>query len=120
MLSDRERQKVCKTCKNHLSHSRHGVICSLTNDKPKFESSCPYFQMKSGGAIEKNIKTTSLNPLLAKKRAKAKRNIAIGGTFCVGGTIATIASEGMVVFYGAIIFGFVQLIIGIVSLSEAK
>jgi hypothetical protein len=52
-----------------------------------------------------------------KKKAGTK-NILYGSLWLIGGIIATAASDGQVLFYGAILAGLVQLISGIVQASR--
>lgn len=46
------------------------------------------------------------------KRERAGKDILFGALWCVGGTIATLADIGFI-FWGAILFGAIQLIKGI-------
>ena len=48
------------------------------------------------------------------KRDQAKKDITYGALWCVGGTIATVANVGFI-FWGAILFGGIQLIKGLVN-----
>ncbi|MEL7147293.1 MAG: hypothetical protein AAFO69_13045 [Bacteroidota bacterium] len=52
-------------------------------------------------------------------RSGAIKDIVIGGIFCVGGTIATLAEIGYI-FWGAILFGGIQLIRGLIKLGSSK
>ncbi|RAW00568.1 hypothetical protein [Pseudochryseolinea flava] len=61
-----------------------------------------------------------------QERAEAQANagsgtssMVIGGLICVGGIIATMATNGQVLFYGAIIVGAIQFIKGLVQASNA-
>ena len=47
----------------------------------------------------------------------AVKDIIVGGLFCVGGTIATLAEIGYI-FWGAILFGGIQLIRGLIKLGS--
>ena len=49
--------------------------------------------------------------------AGAIKDIAIGGLFCVGGIVATLADIGYI-FWGAILFGGIQLIRGLIKLGS--
>ncbi len=60
-------------------------------------------------------------------RARGKKNVLWGAIWCIGGTIVTvvtysIASGGgtYIVAWGAIIFGAIQLIMGLLQLQDAK
>lgn len=85
-------------------------------------------QVKSA-LIERGMDSASagvvVNGLVDAQRSSqtsaAIRNIVVGGLFCVGGTVITIATYSAaaqgggryVVFWGAIVFGFIQFIRGI-------
>ncbi len=51
--------------------------------------------------------------------SKAKRNVVVGAAFLVGGTILTLANIGFI-FWGAIVFGGIQMVQGIIQLSAEK
>ena len=48
------------------------------------------------------------------KKERAGKDILYGALWCVGGTIATLANIGFI-FWGAILFGGIQLIKGLVN-----
>jgi hypothetical protein len=35
-----ERDKICKTCKNHIIDDRYGILCGLTKNIPNYQASC--------------------------------------------------------------------------------
>lgn len=49
---------------------------------------------------------------------QAKKDILYGGLWCVGGTVATLADVGFI-FWGAIVFGGIQLIKGLINLKSS-
>ncbi|RYY67138.1 MAG: hypothetical protein EOO12_02060 [Chitinophagaceae bacterium] len=51
------------------------------------------------------------------KRARAKKDMLYGGLWCAGGTILTVAHIGYI-FWGAIIFGGIQLVKGVVNYND--
>lgn len=51
------------------------------------------------------------------KKSRAKKDILYGALWCIGGTILTIANIGFI-FWGAILFGGIQLIKGLVGLAS--
>lgn len=59
----------------------------------------------------------ALNSLNSNNRGKAVRDVVIGGLFFVGGTVGTLANIGYI-FWGAIIFGGIQMVRGIINLSN--
>ena len=52
-------------------------------------------------------------------KGKAKRDVIVGGIFFVLGTVMTFANIGFI-FWGAIVFGAVQCIRGIINLSNSN
>lgn len=60
--------------------------------------------------IEEEIRT-------ARKKA-AQKDILYGALWCGGGTIATLANVGFI-FWGAILFGGIQLVKGIINYNKA-
>lgn len=50
-------------------------------------------------------------------RGKAKKDIIFGALWCVGGTVATLANIGFI-FWGAIVFGFIQMVRGFIAYSK--
>lgn len=53
----------------------------------------------------------------AAKKRQGWKNVGWGAAWCVGGTIATLANIGFI-FWGAIIFGFIQMIGGFVQVAK--
>ena len=51
------------------------------------------------------------------KKKRATKDIIYGGLWCAGGTIATVADFGYI-FWGAILFGGIQLVKGLVNSSS--
>lgn len=70
-------------------------------------------------ATAEQVVEEALNSLNSSNRGKAVRDLVIGGLFCVGGTVGTLANTGYI-FYGAIIFGGIQLVRGIITISQSK
>jgi fructosamine-3-kinase len=52
------------------------------------------------------------------KKGKARQDILYGALWCGGGTIATMAHIGFI-FWGAILFGGIQFIKGLLNLANA-
>ena len=48
------------------------------------------------------------------------RNMLFGALWCIGGLIATAATDGQVLFYGAIIVGGIQFIGGVVQAATNR
>jgi hypothetical protein len=53
------------------------------------------------------------------RKKQAQKDILWGAVWCVGGTIATAANIGFI-FWGAIVFGGIQLIKGLINYSKAE
>ena len=51
------------------------------------------------------------------KKERATKDMIYGALWCVGGTIATVANIGFI-FWGAILFGGIQFIKGVVSYAS--
>lgn len=56
-------------------------------------------------------------PFIEAQKKDGQRDILWGSVWCIGGLIATIADFGYV-FWGAIVFGGIQLIRGIIAVSH--
>lgn len=59
------------------------------------------------------------NELKRAKQKAASKDIIYGSLWCVGGLVLTIANIGFI-FWGAIVFGGIQLIKGIVNYATIK
>lgn len=51
------------------------------------------------------------------KKKKAEKDMLYGALWCIGGTVATVADFGYV-FWGAIVFGGIQFIMGVVGYAK--
>ena len=58
---------------------------------------------------------TLIEQIAEAKKKKANKDIVIGLLWCGGGTILTLAHVGFI-FWGAVVFGAIQLIRGVVNL----
>ena len=58
MLTEKEQLEYCKTCKNRTLDFKIGLVCSLTNTRRTFETSCQDY-------VEDKVETY--------KKAKAER-----------------------------------------------
>ena len=52
--------------------------------------------------------------LAAAKKERAKKDMLYGALWCAGGTVATLADVGFI-FWGAIVFGGIQLVKGMIN-----
>lgn len=53
-----------------------------------------------------------------KKKRGGQREMLFGALWCVGGTVVTVMSTGMVIAWGAIIFGGIQFVRGIMATQD--
>ncbi len=71
--------------------------------------------------VERDEATVFINDCLVQidvaKKESAKKDILYGALWCVGGTVATLANIGFI-FWGAIVFGGIQLIRGLINYSK--
>ena len=65
----------------------------------------------------KGVVETLHGQIIKLKRERANKDMLYGGLWCAGGTIATLADIGLI-FWGAILFGGIQLIRGIINYSS--
>lgn len=70
-------------------------------------------------ATAEQVVEEALKSLNSATKGKAVRDIVIGGLFFVGGTVGTLANIGYI-FWGAIIFGGIQMVRGIIAFSQNK
>ncbi len=112
-----ERLKLCKKCVNKKKDFKIGIICSLTNEKANFETSCDEFK-DDGLDAELAISRQYVNKNISKDNPlNGAKDMFIGFIVCVAGITATIADFGYI-FWGAILFGGVQFIRGVISLID--
>lgn len=57
--------------------------------------------------------------ITAAKKKHAEKEMLYGGLWCVGGTVATLADVGFI-FWGAILFGGIQFVRGLISYLSIK
>ncbi len=77
--------------------------------------------MKNG--ISEHEATSAVEDLhgqiVTAKKKHAEKDMLYGGLWCIGGTIATMADIGFI-FWGAIVFGGIQFIRGVINYPSAK
>ena len=77
--------------------------------------------------IDKGYDDATANSIIQKleeeirsaKKTRANKDILYGSLWCVGGTILTLSDTGFI-FWGAILFGGIQLIKGLINSSGAN
>lgn len=65
---------------------------------------------ESASAIVTNLQTR----MAEAKKERAQKDMLYGALWCIGGTVATLANIGFI-FWGAILFGGIQFIKGLVN-----
>lgn len=116
MYTRAEYAAICSHCTNRKFDRQLGVICGLTEKIADFENECSSFQRdpkvvdKPRAAMEYEAEDGSKSGGMA--------GILWGGLWLAGGLIATMASDGQVLFYGAILYGGFKLVTGIASYSK--
>lgn len=71
-------------------------------------------QLGADEGVAAEIANSALELVQQAKKKKATKDIVFGSLWCIGGTVLTLADVGYI-FWGAILFGGIQLINGIVS-----
>lgn len=67
-MTKNDRDKVCKTCKNHIIDDRYGILCGLTQNIPNFQDTCKDYNK---AAIETPVFKTSSRTIYKKKEKKS-------------------------------------------------
>ena len=93
------------------------MICGLTNAAPAFEDECPDITVDLKASIA-DFATDEEKKQEAIK-AKAEKDILYGSLWCFGGVIGTMADIGFI-FWGAIVFGGIQLVQGLTAMPQKK
>ncbi|TNE79101.1 MAG: hypothetical protein EP332_12180 [Bacteroidetes bacterium] len=108
--------KICSGCANRAFNPQIGVICKLTQAPADFQISCPSYQ-KDAVAEQKLQSSLKREAELEESDSTGTKDVIIGGLWFLGGLIFTIADVGYI-FYGAIIFGGIQMIGGIAKMTR--
>jgi len=61
-----KRDKICKTCKNHIIDDRYGILCGLTNNIPNFIDKCKDYN--------ENVKSPIFKPVSRSVRKKKEKS----------------------------------------------
>lgn len=104
----KDRLEFCTICENRKVDFKTGLVCNLTNQKPKFENFCEFFakdekeaerklKMRLDGAGNSRSQNGSLNP---------QKNINYGSFLIVAGILIFLVSIlfGAIVLFGGISF----------------
>jgi hypothetical protein len=71
-------------------------------------------QLGADEGVASEIANSAQDLVREAKIKKANKDVVFGSLWCVGGTVLTLADVGFI-FWGAILFGGIQLINGLVS-----
>ncbi|MGB0422807.1 MAG: hypothetical protein ACPGED_00725 [Flavobacteriales bacterium] len=108
-----EEEKVIQNDEAALNYISH-----LITDQGRSKEEVIATLVKNGKTeTEASVLVEAVTGFDDEARSKAQRNILFGGLWCVGGTVATFMDIGFI-FWGAILFGAIQCIMGIVALAS--
>ena|SRR6478672_7439601 len=71
------------------------------------------------GDDAKTVVETLHGQIIQLKKERANKDMLYGALWCAGGTVATLANIGFI-FWGAILFGGIQLIRGIIQYTAVR
>ncbi len=97
-----ERLEFCNICENRKIDLKTGLVCSLTNEKPKFEDSCEKF-LKDEKEAERKLKlklNSAGNSRTQKGSLNPKKNINYGIFLTISGILVLLFIS---LLFGAII-----------------
>ena len=118
-MTREEYVKVCGACKNRAFDRDQGIICSYTKTIADFNQTCINYS-EDVEQKEKMVVKARINEQYEEvSKSSGTRDIIFGGLWFVGGVIGTLSDTGFI-FYGAIIFGAIQLVKGFVASSAGK
>jgi len=102
---------------------QQGIICSITSQKPDFGEECENFIIDKAAAV-RNVGRQVETKVDENLKAQGHKNMIFGALWFLGGTIVTVvtlqaASGGgrYVVAWGAIVFGGIQFIRGLIQVN---
>lgn len=75
-MTKNERDKICKTCKNHIIDERYGILCGLTKNIPNFQDKCKDFKKV---IIDTPIFESSSRSIYKKKERKGYKSFLGAG-----------------------------------------
>ncbi len=125
-MTREEHLKYCRNCQNRKLDFQQGLICGLSGERAAFEEECEHFSV-DGEAVMANANRAISDAGATQSSAAAQRNMLYGALWFIGGTAVTVlsyqgASHGgrYVIAWGAIVFGLVQFIRGLVQHSNQE
>jgi hypothetical protein len=82
-MTQDDRLKFCKICENREMNSEVGLVCSLTNEKPRFEDSCPSFytdkiEADRLGSLSNRIKQEEKNSAIFGSDSAIPKRVVAG------------------------------------------
>ena len=115
MNSLAEKLELCKVCTNRtVDFSKGGLICNLTQEQPAFENECANFNLDAQRKVEIAQTAEARNSMDEGGDNDGSSDMLWGAVWCVGGIVATAADFGYV-FWGAILFGGIQFVQGVMK-----
>lgn len=109
-MTHEERISLCKICSNRSFNSKFGVVCSLTDQRPDFISTCKDF-IKDEHEVQKVLKREEEEA--EDHKVKVNTKMAIGLVLVLGGIVIYFVTYGGWLFYGAIIVGLYWIVSGL-------
>ncbi|MBT6236403.1 MAG: hypothetical protein HOI49_10005 [Bacteroidetes bacterium] len=111
-----QKLEYCKVCTNReVDFEKGGLICSLTKEQAAFEKECPDFNVDEERLKEVAMRKAQIEHAdAAGSNGDGTSDMLWGAVWCIGGIIATFADIGYI-FYGAIIFGGIQFVQGVIK-----
>ena len=115
MITQKQRLEFCKVCNNRRVDYEKGLLCNLTGEVANFETECDNFSLDEERQKQKLINQHQMeHGGEINNSSDGSSEILWGAVWCIGGIVATVADFGYV-FWGAIVFGGIQLVQGLMA-----
>lgn len=105
-----EKLAICTTCKNREFDRQTGMICSLTHQKPSFESICKDF-IRDPGVSYVAAESGGLGGYVDEPSPSSYGGIIWGALLLITGIILTFVSNSMNI--GLIVVGIVRIVVSL-------
>lgn len=114
-----QKLEYCKVCTNRkVDFNKGGLICGLTDQQAAFENECSDFNVDEHRLQEVAAAKASYDQVGdVEGDGDGTQDMIWGAVWCLGGLAATAADIGYI-FYGAIIFGGIQFVQGLIKSSS--
>ncbi|PCJ66475.1 MAG: hypothetical protein COA58_06775 [Bacteroidetes bacterium] len=117
MITQEQRLEYCKICTRRKVNYEKGLFCELTGEPAAFEIECSNFDLDEARRRQKQQNEYEIEHGSIDEVNDGKSDMLWGAVWCVGGIVATVADVGYI-FWGAIIFGGIQFVRGLMASSE--